>query len=387
MSPDNKSYKINTRFTNDGGKVELTVGGAKLFINGPSDSRNLATYQVATEADVTFGGTVTHKMNGVKFTGSLVAFPSGDGGKVQLDGTLRCESTVSAAVPFTGAGNLEVVGMFTAAAGTTFEGAGTLDVKANGILQFANQGQNDTYSISRPVSNSGKFRLTCGGKVSLAAGANFQNTTDGVVELKKTTTLSDAGGATPATFTNSGTIKQLDDTNTIEVPVTGSGTIDLIKGTLKLTKDLDLTMLGGTIKLADGTTLDVTGKVKLGMMAVLQATGTGSVKATELVNGGTVSLGVGNSVGSINLTGDYTQSAMGTLKVIIPASNAIGKLTVSGNAALGGTLSMAPVPDHTPASGTTFTPLSYGTKNGTFGTVSGGYTASYGGTDLTVTKD
>ncbi len=89
----------------------------------------------------------------------------------------------------------------------------------------------------------------------------------------------------------------------------------------------------------------------------------------NLVNNGTVS--PGTSPGTINVTGNYTQSSTGTLVIELASSTSFDKLVVSGTASLAGTLQVAVASGFKPI-GQSFTFLTAaGGVSGTFGTVTG----------------
>ena len=97
-------------------------------------------------------------------------------------------------------------------------------------------------------------------------------------------------------------------------------------------------------------------------------------RSGNLINNGTVS--PGNSPGTINVTGNYTQSSTGTLIIEIASGASFDKLIVTGTAALAGTLQVSVLPGFSPL-GQSFTFLTAaGGVSGTFGTVTGLATGS-----------
>src|SRR6185503_10365105 len=73
-------------------------------------------------------------------------------------------------------------------------------------------------------------------------------------------------------------------------------------------------------------------------------------------------------------TGDYTQTASGTLNIELGgtvAGTSYDRLAVSGAAALSGTLNVSLVNGFNPAQGDTFLVLNHGTRSGAFSTVNG----------------
>ena len=94
----------------------------------------------------------------------------------------------------------------------------------------------------------------------------------------------------------------------------------------------------------------------------------------NLVNNGTVS--PGNSPGTINVTGNYTQSSTGTLIIEIASGVSFDHLIVTGTAALAGTLQVNVLGGFNPL-GQSFTFLTAAAGvTGTFGTINGTITTS-----------
>jgi hypothetical protein len=115
------------------------------------------------------------------------------------------------------------------------------------------------------------------------------------------------------------------------------------------------TITAGTLELGSGSTLG----------------GTGTVMATVLN-----SLGVvvpANASGILQISGDYTQTASGSLATNIggPGGGQFGHFAVSGTATLGGTFNINLVNGYYPANGLAFSILNAGTLTGRFATING----------------
>src|SRR5262249_25339101 len=115
--------------------------------------------------------------------------------------------------------------------------------------------------------------------------------------------------------------------------------------------------------------------------------GSGTVTGSVNNSGGTVSPGLGGA-GLINITGDYTQGAGGTLKTKLGGLPPIGqydRLAVGGSATLDGVLNAGAINGFVPQIGDSFTVLTYGSHSGVFPAIQGGtYIANYHPTDLTL---
>jgi len=219
---------------------------------------------------------------------------------------------------------------FADAADIRLEGTNNLttDVPAATTLRLfgASGGSTQTLNVDTASTFAGTTEITSsGGGYSshiTVTGGNFQN--QGLVEA-----LPGAGGIRKITA----------DTE-------NSGTINL-QGT-------NLTMQGATTNLAGG-----------------RFTGTGSlIPNSTILNDGVFA--PGSEVGTLGVTGSWTQSASGRLAIDVGglvAGTDHDKLTVSSTATLGGELRLASFNGFTPQFGDTFEVLTAGTISGTFDTV------------------
>lgn len=127
------------------------------------------------------------------------------------------------------------------------------------------------------------------------------------------------------------------------------------------------TYSGGT--LVSAGTLIVNGSIRDNVTINSQATLAGNLTVTNsgsVTNNGTLS--PGNSIGTVVITGNYTQGSGGTLQIEIDPSGASDLLQVSNTASLNGTLQVLPDPG-TYTVGTTYTILTANPVTGTFSTV------------------
>jgi hypothetical protein len=78
-----------------------------------------------------------------------------------------------------------------------------------------------------------------------------------------------------------------------------------------------------------------------------------------------------NSAGTISINGNFTQTSTGVLNMEIgPTASQYDQLAVTGLDTLGGTLSVTLIGGFIPHSGQLFSLLTYGSRSGTFGTLS-----------------
>jgi hypothetical protein len=143
------------------------------------------------------------------------------------------------------------------------------------------------------------------------------------------------------------------------VTVAAGATVNLPAGRVPLTRtDLNLnggTVTTGTIELVSGSTLN----------------GSGTVTANVLSSGGQLRLA--GSAGILQIGGDYTQTANGTLTTNIGGAGGgqFGRFAVTGNSTLDGTLNINLVNGYYPANGTGFQVVTSGTVAGQFATTNG----------------
>jgi fibronectin-binding autotransporter adhesin len=130
-----------------------------------------------------------------------------------------------------------------------------------------------------------------------------------------------------------------------------------------------------------------TGTLVNGPAGAITSLATGGAQRTiaaSVNNQGTISVGP-NSNQPFRITGSLTTS--GTLRFELggtTAASGYGQLAVSGAATLGGVLDIANINGFTPASGQTFTPLTYASHLGTFGQWPGGMNISENATTVTL---
>jgi len=177
------------------------------------------------------------------------------------------------------------------------------------------------------------------------------------------TTIGGTGGLmVSGTLTNNGS-------SSIAGLVTNSGgTVSVGAGTLMLNSAYAQT--GSTTDVASGATL----VVPAGMtMSAGVLTGAGTVAGDVITTGGVVEPGGAGTVGTLTITGNYTQGASGALNVDLAGTGAgqFDQLLVSDTATLDGALNASGISGYTGSPGDTVDALSAGTRVGTFSVVNG----------------
>jgi len=152
-----------------------------------------------------------------------------------------------------------------------------------------------------------------------------------------------------------------------------SGVIDLAGANLTVTQSgatPSLTSIG-TITVGAGRTLAVTGGTFTNSGAgVIHGAGTVDVATTTFANAGLV--GPGLSAGVLTVTGNYPQTASGTLAIELGGTTVgsqYDRLVVTGAATLAGTLNVTLIGGFTPAAGDQVTVLTFASRTGDFATV------------------
>ena len=240
---------------------------------------------------------------------------------------------------------------------------------------------------SAGARGTGSVRIADGGTVNVGSATNLYST--GTLDLVNATTFTGdinafgglirtAGDTTLANAVHLNAGGVIVETNNQDGSAVFSGNIDgpggltkrtffglTGKGTLTLTAANTYT--GATT--VNGGTLLVDGSITSATTVNTGATlgGSGTIAGNVTNNGGIVA--PGNSPGTLQITGNYTQNAQGTLKIELESPEKFDRLAVTGNMALGGTLEISLINGFTPTTDQTFDILSWGSLAGAFSSV------------------
>ena len=134
-----------------------------------------------------------------------------------------------------------------------------------------------------------------------------------------------------------------------------------------------LSFAGGYTQSSGNTIASPTGTLDTGTAFMTlnggTLTGSGLITATSLINNlATINPNIGATAGTINLTGTYTQGAGGSLTTDLFSAIGYDQFLVSGSSTLGGTYNAFLQGGYAPANGTLFTPMTYASHAGIFGT-------------------
>ncbi len=341
---------------NAGAAIDLT-GNDQTFaqLNGAGNLNNFGTVTIGAGA---FSGVISG-------SGSLTKATAGT---LTLSGpnTYTGDTTVSAGILRATGGNdrLSTTGNTTINAGATIDLTGNNQTFAqlNGAGNLNNFG---TVTIgagafSGVISGSGSLTKNSAGTLTLSGTNTYTGGTtfsDGVVNVASDTNLGDLSG--PLTF-NGGNLQLSASLSTARAinllagggmidigpfncalngPLTGDGPFFQL-GQASLTLGGDGTGYNGTYTVNSGN-LNVASGSGLGGTLIINSgaslSGTGIV--TNVTNHGTVR--PGNSVGTLSVVGNYTQTASGTLEVEVASPGSYDKINVTGipgTASLNGTV-------------------------------------------------
>jgi len=150
-------------------------------------------------------------------------------------------------------------------------------------------------------------------------------------------------GQISGSFTNAGTVTISGGAGTAQfnIPLSNSGTVDIISGTLRLTTN---TTNNGTI----------------------QGSGTLNVFGIEFTNAGNINPGTSSGILAIN--GNFQQSSTGALNTEFAGTDGsdYDQLNISGNLNLSGTLNLSLIEDFLPEDSNSFTIVIFSNLNGLF---------------------
>jgi hypothetical protein len=107
-----------------------------------------------------------------------------------------------------------------------------------------------------------------------------------------------------------------------------------------------------------------------------------------VTNGGQINPGGSGAAGLLTLTGSYNQTATGVLNTELGGIGAgqFDEFNISGSATLTGALNVSEINGFTPSSGQNFQVMNYGSRSGTFATITGPYNPTYNPTNLTIQR-
>jgi autotransporter-associated beta strand protein len=329
------------------GPGNLSVSGGTASLAGEVDALGTHSFTGGT-AEIT--GFYNCEGNALVISGGTANF-NGSGVIAPSSLTMGIYGTLS------GSNSVTVDGPMTWGTASTISGTNT--VTANGGLAIGpGVGLNGRTLINAAScvwsnrSTAGSLSLEGGAVISNAPGATFDCIGNGVINLGFGSGLFGNGGL----FRVSGGGAE----TSIEVPFNNNGTVEVDSGTFSLsapfTQAAGLTFLNGG-NIANSSPLQILGGELTG----------GGVISGSATNAGL--LHPGGPLGQTTVDGSYTQTAAGTLDILLAGPGqptGFNSLIVSNSASLAGTLSVSVTNGFEPPEGTRFQILSCASCSGVF---------------------
>jgi hypothetical protein len=341
-----------------GGVLALTPATGPLFLLGGYIYQGKITTSGPNDLEAGYIG----ELDNVELDGNLNVTGQGGFGIIYVEDNLTLNGTI---VMPSGVGQL-LVGFFDDNA-DTISGTGTISM-----------GTAQTYqSVVVDLSNKS---LTIGPGITIDAGAQFADLVSEGSQINVQGTVRDTT-ATSTLYTygvdhNTGQMFQ-DLANLNGGTLTG-GTWEFGNGATWRTDGADITTNAANLSISGAGTrvLDAIfsqGQDALAGLTTNTAAGHFTVGAgyNFTTPGAFLNAGILEIGGTVSIQGDYTQTAGAALDIDLAGSPTYGTLAVSGTAALAGTLNVALVNGFTPASGTSYTILTFGARSGDFSAENG----------------
>lgn len=402
--------------TLSGGQTVVVTGGTVSVDSGVSvasidvqsgklsGSPTVTTLTAAPGATITGGGTVTVAASGTAAIDGLVI----DGGAVLRNLGTMTHVNCTASLQLRTGGTLVNEGIWKLPCGSTVEGDGSSGVlvrnAAGGLIDGELPGTAAEYDFVAPTTNDGQVEMAKGriefrSLTNLAGGrlggGNYVVTggllevpgdivtNAGTIRIVSPGDLVNPAGARALLKlqTNSGSLN-LSQLLTPQTAVTNTGTVTVTANTFKpksyrQTAGSTVVQSGATLSAANGAgAIDIDGGTLSGPGRVGSIDGAGTIRPAM----------------TLTVSGQYNPTQNGVLEIDINGPGNAGKLAVSGNATLDGTLRLDTAAGYTPARGATFTIVTMSFRSGTFDTVTGVdlpggnyYAVTYGAKSITIT--
>ncbi len=402
---------LNTiSITNQAAGSIVAVGSAGLTIDPGNTFINEGTLRAESGSYLNFvAGSYTFTAPAVAGTGGVVYFSGGTyTGQIDSEGTGLCSMNSTGAntvfhnltnlgelefpndqdAVFTGTlDNQGLIDMRAAGNGTDIYLASNLLLTGGGTIALSNSPNNQFYDVTggqqgRTLTNAGNT-ITGSGRIGLNT-ISIVNNPFGTINASSSSGIAiDAANS----FDNQGTLIASGGTITIHpaaFATSGSVTANAGRFIHHAAPGNSWVQTGGTV-LANGE-IQVDSNSYLLQGGTLG--GTGLVDSNVVNSGGEVA--PGESPGLLTIEGNYTQQTDGVLTIEVAgevAGSEFDRLTVTGAAALGGTLRINRQPGYFPVVGTQYTILTCASRTGTFETVEpmDAFSVSYNPTSVVIT--
>jgi hypothetical protein len=364
------------------GALSVTAGNVTLrTISGPTRTLNVAPTSIGFPTSIN-GATVTldnltlntggfalginsaATLN-VNFATLTVGFGSMTVGAASTTGTLVVDGIGSSAsasqtINSWGYGGGHAVVTFSNGATGTFgglalAGSGTDGTTAN--VQVQSGARLNIGDLSFAADGAANF-------ATLSVQGNGSTVTQSVIQSAATTVgHSSLGGATIDIGTTTSGAVFTTGTGSFTIKKTGTVTVGNSSSTGSLIASGDVAIDGGTLQAGPGSGILVSAGKTMTLSNAGKLKGGGNITG-NIINGGVVAPGL--SPGVLPISGNYTQTAIGTLEIELSSLARYDRLLVSGPVSLGGTLAVSLIDGFVPVYGSTFDILDWTTRSGTF---------------------
>ena len=344
-----RTFRINGTLQNG----TVNIGGGNLTFPAPCSFGRLSGLTI--NGDLTVVGTAGIRWNNVVFNGTLNVTGAGASARIALEGSQTLTGTFAANTSGDLVFQQFTAGTLTIAAAAIIRGgnvefgslacsATAMTVTNNGTIDANISGRSIVFTSAVPLTNNGTVSA---GPGSLTVGGPLANYTAATNILAGGTWKAELGGRLT-----------LANPVSINVRTIAAGTIVSIDG--PVSSIVNSAAVGIVPNL---TTLD--GELKL-VSRAQAVTPTGGV----LTTGGTLTL----DRSPLTITGNYVQGSGGTLALGVggAALTQYGRLAVSGNASLNGTLNARPTGGYAPPDGQLFNGVTAAAVAGVFSQATGG---------------
>ncbi len=357
-----RNFTTVGNFTNNG---TLTVGSGSAFVvngnltNLTSGTLNGGTYAISGTFQFNGANIVNNSAN-ITLNGSTskIIAKNGSSGLANFaKNTALGTFALTGGRSFTTKGNFTNNGVLTMGSGSRFKVNGNLTNFAGTTLTGG------TYNVTGTLQFNGANIVTNAANITLTgAGSKIVDQTGTTNGLANFATNASAGIFTLASGRNLTTAGAFSNAGTVKVS-TGTG--------FTVATGQSYTQTAG--KTTNDGTMTVTGAGAFAMNTGAIFGNNGSFSG-NLTSGGTFNVGDAvNLAGKMAVTGNYTQSASGTLKADIGglALAKYDQLNITGSITLGGTLSLQLINGYVPTIGSSFNIVNFASKSGHFATITG----------------
>jgi hypothetical protein len=343
----------------NGGQVEVLTGTLDLAGTGTTSSGGNFTVASGAVLDLTGGTSRVYVGN---YTGVATGTIRAEGGTLQI-------GAAGATFNFGGGGWQWISGAISGPG--TLTNTSTLAISGT-LLKQLNAGR---------LNNAGTILWTGAGGISLVNGSVLDNLPSGLFEAQNDRSITDSGSPA-SSFNNAGVFRKSvgSGTTTFGITFTNTSTVTVQSGTLNFTGGYNQTT--GETSLSGGTLAGGALNIQGGSLS-----GVGTVTGA-VTNGGQINPGGSGAAGLLTLTGSYNQTATGVLNTELGGIGAgqFDEFNISGSATLTGALNVSEINGFTPSSGQNFQVMNYGSRSGTFATITGPYNPTYNPTNLTIQR-